>query len=139
MKKIFLHVISSHSFPPLLPLSLSPCIPVVDVVDGTAGSRSGTGQSTCCHDCRTYTNYYFLFFSFFFLVLTPFFCLISSFLFFFFFFCFPSSFHTSLLDDGEEGVLEPAIVVDDLLGGLALDGGIGDVRVHRGAVISPDC
>lgn len=43
-----------------------------------------------------------------------------------------------MLNSGNEGILDPGVVVDDLSGRLALDEGVGDVRVLGSRVISPN-
>lgn len=43
-----------------------------------------------------------------------------------------------MLNGGDEGVLYPSIIIDDLLGGLSFDGGVGDVGVLGSRVVSPD-
>ena len=43
----------------------------------------------------------------------------------------------ALLDDGDEGVLVPA-VFDQAFGGFTLHGGVADVRVLGGGVVAPD-
>lgn len=45
---------------------------------------------------------------------------------------------TSLLNLGQEGSIEPGIVVDSLTGGLATDGTVEGVRVLRCGVVSPN-
>ena len=45
---------------------------------------------------------------------------------------------SALLDGGDEGGLNPLLVVDDLSGGLAVDEGMSDGRVLSGRVVTPD-
>lgn len=42
------------------------------------------------------------------------------------------------MDSADEDILDPGIIIDDLSGGLALDGGAGDVGVLGVGVVSPD-
>lgn len=46
---------------------------------------------------------------------------------------------TTLLNLRDEGLDNPVVVVDDLRGGAALDGSVGEGGVHGWAVVTPDC